>query len=104
MDLLQEGAPVGGFLFSFVPSGFLDARDRDGVDRRLAQTAGARLGGVGGWRAAAPAVGSREVAPGRCVGVEYEVGDLAGPPLGAEEGPQLLGGAAGVEASKPDGD
>src|SRR3954447_22643354 len=76
------------------------------MDRGLTKTAGVGRRGrsVGRSRGASPVVRSREIAVWWGLGIEYNVGHLAGPPLVLEEGEELPRGATGIEMGEPDRD
>ena len=96
--IAQKGARELDPALVLALGGLPDAQYGDGVDRRLAQTAGVRRrGSVRGEGGRAPALRIGEVAPGRSLRVEDYVGQLPAGPLAGEEGLELLRGPAVVQ-------
>src|SRR5215213_5872930 len=81
----EEDAGAGDALLVLAPRGLPDAPDGYGVHGWLAQAAGPLFRGrVLGERRRVPALRVGEVAPGRRLGVEDDVGHLARGPLAPE--------------------
>src|SRR5215210_7573934 len=120
VDVFKESAREGdissGFFFLFLllcaliiataACGVLeDALSGDSVDRRLAQSGSMHPSrGIRGDRVTVPAPRAREVAREWSVGIEDDVRDLAGSPLGIKESFKLAGSAAGIEVGETDSD
>src|SRR5215210_1623280 len=116
VDVFKESAREGdissGFFFLFLllcaliiataACGVLeDALSGDSMHRRLTQSGSMHPSrGIRGDRVTVPASRAREVAREWSVGVEDDVRDLAGSPLGIQESFKLFGGAAGIEVGE----
>ncbi len=105
VEVGQEGAGIVGRLARALRH-LPDPPGGDGMDRGLAQPGGlnGELGGSRGEFGAGPVGGVGEIGAGRHRGVEDDVGHHAGCPLGGEQRPQFLGGAADIEVRPTDGD
>ena len=104
VDVAQEG---GSFRASPpVSGGFPDPLSGDCVGWRLTQAACVGRGGRGLGRgcSAGPVLSAGEVAVRRDLGIEDDVGNLAGFPLMPKKREQLSGGATGIEVRQPYGD